>query len=82
MEKDEKNILIKYIKEIQNYESYIKGEKKIFAAGYKKEFFGYLINLEEYKKLKADIKYENNLVNYEKYKSIPMDSEPIKKNIF
>ena len=76
---DEENKLIKYVKEIHDFEEYINGEKKKITKEYHNEFFGYLINLEEYKKLKTEINYENNLKLYKNYITRPMNTNPIKK---
>ena len=76
---DENNILIKYVKEIHDFEEYINGEKKKINKEYHNEFFGYLINLEEYEKLKTEIKYEKNLKLHKNIISSPMNTSQIKK---
>ena len=75
---DEENNLIKYVKEIHDFEKYINDEKKNLAHGNHIEFFGYLINLKEYEKLKSDINYEKYLPKYKASFSNPLDAKLIK----
>jgi len=67
------SILIKYIKGIYDFESYIKSNKNKFSTSFN-EYFGYLINFEDYENLKRKINYEKNLQLYKKYFSNPINS--------
>ena len=75
---DEKDILICYLKEIHNFELYIKEEKGKLIGNHK-EFFGYLINLEDYEKLKTKINYNENISKYKNYFSNPKDKNTTKR---
>ena len=73
----DKSILIKYLKGIKDFESYIKKEKENMFENFK-TYLGYIINLEEYNQLKKNINYEENCVKYKEYFTNPEDSNPIK----
>ena len=70
-------ILIKYIKGIYDFESYINNNKNQYSTTFN-ESFGYLINYEDYEELKIKINYQKNLKVYKPYFSNPINSNTTK----
>jgi len=73
----EHSILIKYIKGIYDFESYINNNKNQYSTTFN-ESFGYLINYEDYEELKIKINYQKNLKVYKPYFSNPINSNTTK----